>query len=158
MLEYFNEKGLVYYPSETPDTWEEAIRLSCQKLEENDYISESYIDEIIQSINTHGPYIVIMPNVAMPHAGGNDFSVFKSGISFTKFKTPIVFHDEKANEDKPALLFFTLAAKNADEHLQNIMNLTDLFSDEALIESLMASETMEDFTRLMEANKSTQEE
>lgn len=153
MLEYFDKNDLVYYPSEKPASWEEAIRISCQKLQENNYITEQYIEEIIESVNTNGPYIVIMPNVAMPHAAGNAQSVSKSGISFTKFKEPVVFYDEKEQEEKPAILFFTLAASNADEHLQNIMNLTELFSDEALIEALMASETEEDFNNLLMKQK-----
>lgn len=149
MLEYFKKNDLVNYPTEIPESWEDAINLSCQKLKENQYISEQYIEEIIQSVKKYGPYIVIMPNVAIPHAEGNDESVFKSGISFTKFNQAVTFYDEKKAEEKPALLFFTLAAKNADEHLENIMNLTDLCSDEVLLEKLMATDTLEDFNDLL---------
>lgn len=154
MLEYFIKNDLVYYPSAKPDSWEEAIRLSCQKLKENTYISEQYIYEIIESIKSYGPYIVIMPNIAMPHATGNNFSVHKSGVSFTKFKEPVVFYDKKEQIEKTAILFFTLAASNADDHLQNIMNLTELLSNESLIDALIMSKTIEDFNALLIEYKS----
>lgn len=150
MLEYFKKNNLVYYPAKTPKDWEEAIRLSSQNLITQEYISEKYVEEIIQSIKNYGPYIVIIPNVAMPHAEGNNESVYKSGISFTKFKRPVIFYDEKENEEKTAILFFALAAKNAEEHLQNITNLTELLSNETLIESLMQTETLKDFDALLE--------
>lgn len=149
MLSYFKQNELINYPDNTPENWEEAIQISCQSLLNQQYITEQYVEEIIQSIKKYGPYIVIMPNIAMPHAEGNGESVIKSGISFTKFNHPVVFYDEKEQEEKTACLFFTLAAKNAEEHLQNITNLTDLLSNEALIESLIETTSYEDFEALL---------
>lgn len=152
MLTYFEKNDLVDYPVEMPESWQEAIRMSCQKLMTHNYITDTYVDEIIESIIEHGPYIVIIPNVAMPHAPGNHSSVLKSGISFTKFKKPVLFFDEKEKEEKPAVLFFTIAAKNADEHLENITNLMELFSDEQMMDQLIHSETIEDFDKLLVGN------
>ncbi len=98
MLEYFKKNNLVDYPVDVPKDWEEAIAISCQKLIEQEYVSVNYVDDIIQSIIEFGPYIVIIPNVAMPHAQGSRTSVLKSGVSFTKFSEPIMFIDEKENE------------------------------------------------------------
>lgn len=101
MLEYFKVNDLVNYPDSTPNTWQEAIEVSCEKLLNRGYISNTYIEEIIKSVKEYGPYIVILPNIAMPHAEGNFDSVYKSGISFTKFKQPVKFFDEKEGLEKP---------------------------------------------------------
>ncbi len=50
------------------DTWQEAIVKSSQPLLEKGYVEQSYVDAMIESVNEYGPYIVITPNVALPHA------------------------------------------------------------------------------------------
>lgn len=151
MLKYFKDKNLVNYTSLKPASWEEAIYESCRKLKENGYITDQYIEEIIASVKEHGPYIVIVPQVAMPHAQATSEGVLGTAISFTKFKEPVVFYDQEFDEDKPATLFFTLAAKNPDEHLGNITNLMALLGEEGMIEKLLETQTLEDFEQLLEA-------
>jgi PTS system ascorbate-specific IIA component len=48
--------------------WEEAIKVSSKGLLELGFIEESYVDSMIDSVKEFGPYIVIAPNIAMPHA------------------------------------------------------------------------------------------
>lgn len=71
----------------------------------------------------------------------------KSGIAFTKFKEPIQFPE--SNHVKEANLFFTVSAKDATEHLNNIVNLMELLSDESVIETLMKTDNMMDFEKLL---------
>lgn len=149
MLNYFKENDLVYYPETQPADWKEAIRMSCYKLESHGFITDQYIQEIIESVEKHGPYIVIVPQVAMPHAQATSEGVLGTAISFTKFVEPVVFYDEEYDEDKPSTLFFTLAAKNPDEHLENITKLMELLGDEGVIEKLLETETLEDFGQLI---------
>ena len=47
-------------------------------------------------------------------------------------------------EEKIAKLFFTLAACNPDEHLDNIQQLMDVFCNEPLLDALMEANTPED--------------
>lgn len=149
MLEYFDKHGLVKYVQNQPETWQEALQLSCQSLIEQGLITEEYVDEIIQNVKDNGPYIVIADQVAMPHAMSNSPGVTGTGISFTKFPKPVIFHDEATGEDKPATLFFTLAAKNAEEHLENITHLMDLLMDEETVAALLETKTIEDFKKLI---------
>ena len=55
-----------------------------------------------------------------------------------------VFGKDEDGEDKIARLFFTLAAANPDEHLDNINQLMNIFCNEELLDALMAAETPED--------------
>lgn len=151
MLKYFLNNGLVNYSEEQPKNWEDAIRISCKALLEKKLISEVYVNEIISSVKEHGPYIVIAPNVAMPHATAESEGVFGTAISFTKFPQQVLFYDENENEEKPAQLFFTLAAKNADEHLENITKLMELLMEDGMIEKLLDTKTIDDYKKIMES-------
>ncbi|SJZ46390.1 PTS system, ascorbate-specific IIA component [Pilibacter termitis] len=148
MLKYFLENDLVRIVDETPSNWEEAVRLSGENLLEKGIITEKYIEEIIECVKEYGPYIVLVPGVAMPHSSEKSEGVLGTAIAFTKVKEFVSF--EEGNEEKQAKLFFTLAAKNAEEHIENISNLSELLMTEGIIESLNEIETMEDYKKVME--------
>ncbi|MDA9471501.1 PTS sugar transporter subunit IIA [Enterococcus sp. 5H] len=147
MLKYFYENDLIRICSKTPDTWEEAVSLSCQNLLEKKIITQQYIDEIIACVQKYGAYIVIVPGVAMPHSSEESQGVLGTAISFTKMNQDVVF--EEGNTEKNARLFFTLAAKNSDEHVENISKLSEMLMTDGLIEALMTVETMEDYRQVM---------
>ncbi|WP_124059496.1 PTS sugar transporter subunit IIA [Vaginisenegalia massiliensis] len=142
MLQYFKQAGLVQYVDQQPKTWQEAIQMSCRLLLEQGYITQDYVDEIISCVQEYGPYICIAPHVAMPHASENSQGVLGTGIAFTKFPEAVKFLDESTNEIKEAQLFFTLAAKDSQAHLQNISNLMELLMEEDKVEALMTTSSM----------------
>ena len=59
---------------------------------------------------------------------------------------------EAGNEEKQAKLFFTLAAKNPDEHMANIATLSDLLMTDGVIEALENIESIADFEALLQVN------
>lgn len=148
MLKYFFENELIKYSDKEITDWKEAIDESCQLLLEKKIIDQKYIDEIIRCVDEYGPYIVIVPQVAMPHSSEESEGVFGTAISFTKMKQPVVF-ESKDDEEKSAVLFFTLAAKNAEEHMENIQNLSELLMTDGLIDDLVATNSLEDFKTVM---------
>ena len=148
MLKYFYDNDLIRFCSETPNTWQEAVKLSCQTLLEKEIINQKYVDEIIECVQKYGPYIVIVPGVAMPHSSEDSEGVFGTAISFTKMNDSVVF--EEGNPEKNAQLFFTLAAKNSEEHVENISKLSEMLMTEGLIEALMEVTTMEEYQKVMD--------
>jgi len=149
MLKYFFDNDLINYSDKVITDWREAIVESCQLLLDKKIIDQTYVDEIIRCVKEHGPYIEIVPEVAMPHSSEDSEGVFGTAISFTKMKQPVQFEDEE--EEKSAILFFTLAAKNAEEHMENIQNLSELLMTEGLIERLVATNSIEDYQAVMQA-------
>ncbi|EOI03069.1 hypothetical protein UAY_00816 [Enterococcus moraviensis ATCC BAA-383] len=147
MLKYFYENELIRFCENTPASWSEAITLSCQTLLEKGMITQQYIDEIIACVQKYGPYIVIVPGVAMPHSSEDSQGVLGTAISFTKMSQDVVFED--GNDEKNARLFFTLAAKNNEEHVENISKLSEMLMTDGVIEALMTVETMEDYEDVM---------
>jgi PTS system ascorbate-specific IIA component len=88
-----------------------------------------------------------VPEVAMPHSSEESEGVFGTAISFTKMKHSVSF--ESADEEKSAVLFFTLAAKNPEEHMENIQNLSELLMTEGLIERLAETQSIEEYKAVM---------
>lgn len=147
MLNYFFDNQLIRYCEKQPADWREAIKESCQLLLERNVINQVYVEEVIASVEEFGPYIVIVPGVAMPHSSEQSQGVFGTAISFTKMKEPVIF-DENDSE-KNASLFFTLAAKNPQEHIQNIANLSDMLMTDGLISALEATNNQLEFEQVM---------
>lgn len=148
MLNYFFDHQLIRYSDKVITDWREAIRESCLLLLDQKIIDETYVAEIIHCVEEYGPYIVIVPQVAMPHSSENSKGVFGTAISFTKMKQPVRF--ESDDGEKFATLFFTLAAKQVEEHMENIQKLSELLMTEGLIDRLMATNSIEDYQAVMQ--------
>lgn len=117
--------------------WQDAVGLAAQPLLAHGYIEESYIQAMIASINETGPYIVLAPKVAVPHASP-DAGVHQLGISLLQVKEPVDFSEE-GHEDKKVQLIFVLAAVDSTAHLRALQELALILDDEEAIDSLIAA-------------------
>lgn len=104
---------------------DDAIRKAAEPLLKENKIKLSYIDAIIKSINEAGPYFVLLPHIALPHARPEDGAI-ENAIGITTLKTPIEFGS--SNND-PVKYLFTLSAKNDGKHLDALATLAELFED-----------------------------
>ena len=147
MLREFVEKKHVKFADSAKD-WKDAIRMSCEVLEADGTVESNYKEDIIACVEKYGPYIVIMPNVAMPHSQECAKGVNKTAIAFMKVKEPVVFDPE--DPDKEAVLFFTLASCNPEQHLDNMSRLSELLMDEEVVEELIKAECEEDLLKIQE--------
>lgn len=128
------------------ETWQEAIRVSSQGLVENGFIEPSYVDAMIQSVVDYGPYIVIAPNIAMPHARPEAGSK-KVGFSVMLCKEPVAFSEQ---EDHKARLFVTLSCVSADTHLKMIQALVGILGDDDLVEQILNATTKEELLNIFQ--------
>ena len=126
------------------DSWQEAVRLSAESLVADGSVGEDYYQQIVSCIEKYGPYVVFEHYVAMPHSQENASGVKKTGIGFMRVKEEVSFGCDEDGVEKVAKLFFTLAACNPDEHLNNIQQLMDVFCNEELLDALMEANTPED--------------
>lgn len=117
--------------------WQEAVGLAAQPLLAHGYIEESYIQAMIASINETGPYIVLAPKVAVPHASP-DAGVHQLGISLLQVKEPVDFSEDD-DDDKKVQLIFVLAAVDSTAHLRALQELALILDDEAAIDTLIAA-------------------
>ncbi|MCO6542445.1 MAG: PTS sugar transporter subunit IIA [Lactobacillus sp.] len=147
LLEDMIERDLVDVKTSSPKDWKEALKQASDKLIEHGYIKPGYTDEIINNVVTNGPYIVIVPGVAMPHAMAESDNVLGTAIGFTKFPQPVVFDEN--NPDSHAQLFFTLAARDPKIHLKNISDLSEVLMADGFIEKLLNIQNVEDFKKIV---------
>ena len=141
MLKEFVEKKHYKFVEDVKD-WKDAIRLSCESLEADGTVEANYKEDIIACVEKYGPYIVIMPHVAMPHSQECAKGVHKTAIAFMKSEKPVTFDPE--DPDKDAQLFFTLASCNSEQHLANMMRLSEMLMNETVIDELLKAKSPED--------------
>ncbi|MEW4414911.1 PTS sugar transporter subunit IIA [Clostridium sp. AN503] len=147
MLREFVESKHYKFAEEAPD-WREAIRMSCESLEADGTVEADYKDQIISCVEKYGPYIVIMPDVAMPHCQEGARGVHKTTIGFMKLEKPVSF--EEGDPEKDARLFFTLASCNSDQHLENMTKLSAVLMNEDVVKELLEAKGPEDLLRIQE--------
>ena len=146
MLRYFLENDLLNITDKAPKDWEEAMRISGEVMKKKGLVTDQYIDQVIADVN--GPYIVIVPGVAMPHSSAKNEGVKGTGIGCTIFPNTVSF--EEGNPEKDAKLFFMLAAKDSDQHMENIANLSNMLMEDGLIDDLMAVKNLDDYKAVVE--------
>ncbi|KES19187.1 PTS ascorbate-specific transporter subunit IIA [Gilliamella apicola] len=106
-------------------TWQEAIKLGTDMLVASKAINPSYYDAIINCVKTMGPYIIIAPNFAMPHARPED-GVNRTAFALVTLNSPVYFE----GEEQPVDVLVTLAGSTSDEHMQGLMEVTQILDDE----------------------------
>ena len=119
--------------------WETAIRIAAESLLANHYINDAYVESMVQNVRDLGPYIVLAPNVAVPHARP-DGNVNRMGISLTKFKQPVNFRNEQEDEDNWVSLIFCLAAVDASSHLVALQQLGSILESDEVIDQLITAD------------------
>ena len=123
------------------DDWRDAVRAACAQLLSDGTIEKEYPEIIIQKVEELGPYIVIAPNICIPHAergrGVND-----TAMCFMKTEKPVSF--DPNDPDKDARIFVVLAATDDEVHLNNLMQLSETLSDEAIVDKLLQAKTGDD--------------
>lgn len=128
--------------------WQTAVRIASKPLLEYGYIEESYVEAIISSVNEIGPYIVLAPKVAVPHASP-DAGVHRLGISLLQLKEPVNF-GLADDEDKNVQLIFVLATVDSTAHLKALQQLALILDDDDIIENLIRAEMPEEILGLIE--------
>jgi ascorbate PTS system EIIA or EIIAB component len=126
--------------------WEEAIRIAATPLYKKGVIESSYIDAMINNIKSFGPYVVIGPEVAVPHARPESW-VNSVGISFLKLDEPVYFLNDKKY---PVRLIFCIAAIDNTTHLTALSQLTKLLSHKDNIAMLKEQHSTEKVIQLID--------
>lgn len=144
MLKDIINRGL--YSFQTSFTsWEEAIVTAVQVLVDKGIAEKEYAQYIIDNVHEFGPYIVIAPEICIPHAqerrGVND-----TAVAFMNVVEPVDFGPDA--EYKPRL-FFVLASTNNEKHLENLSELVSLIEDETIIEDFINARSKEDLEAIL---------
>jgi PTS system ascorbate-specific IIA component len=127
---------------QSPATWQEAVRIGVDKLAEAGAVEQDhYYRAILDNVAKNGPYFVLLPGFAMPHARP-EAGVIRTSMSLVTLATPVEFGNE---DNDPVDVVLTIAAEDPksmnEEVIVQVMNLIDC--DEAM-EALRKAENAED--------------
>ncbi|MFO3903638.1 PTS sugar transporter subunit IIA [Enterobacter hormaechei] len=125
--------------------WKKAIRLSAQPLLAKKAMTEEYIEAIFNSHQELGPYYVLAPGLAMPHARPEQGAI-KNGLSLLHIKQGVSFD---AEENDPVYVVIMLCALSGDEHINMITSLADIFSDDERLSALLTASSIELIQRVI---------
>lgn len=126
-------------------TWEEAIITSAQPLLKAGKITESYIRGIIDSTNESGPYFVLLPHVALPHARPEKGAI-EDAIGITILNQAVEFGNQS---NDPVKYIFTLSATTNDKHLNALTELAKLLEDEEFFKILDSATSVDEIYKYL---------
>lgn len=134
LIDYFPASSISIKSSAT--NWQEAIDFSMSSLLANHYVNTNYIQAIKDLTITIGPYYILAPGVAMPHARP-ECGALKTGMSLTLLKQEVKF----AEDDEGIKLLIGLSAADSDSHIGAIQALGELLSEEETLTALLAAKS-----------------
>lgn len=126
-----------HYPAET---WEAVIRHGGQLMVDAGFIEPTYTEAMIDVVRDMGPYIVLAPGLAMPHARP-EMGAKQVGTALVTLEKPIDFGSP---ENDPVSVAVFLCAPNKDEHIQLLTDIATLFEDEEFLDAAVNFESIED--------------
>ena len=122
--------------------WRDSMIKSGQLLVDSDYITKDYIDLTIKCVEENGPYIVIIPGLALSHSRP-DVSVKKTGLSLITLSKPVCFNCD----NDPVDIVLTLAATDDTSLLQKLLSMAEFISDEENIEFIKNAKSAEEVAK-----------
>ncbi|EHI70755.1 PTS sugar transporter subunit IIA [Streptococcus ictaluri] len=130
------------------DTWQEAVKLAVTPLVESGAVEERYYQAIIESTEHYGPYYILMPGMAMPHARPED-GVNRDAFSLITLKEPVTFSD-----GKKAQVLLALAATSSAIHTSvAIPQIIALFELDNAIDRLVACQSAQEVLDMVDESK-----
>lgn len=126
-----------HYPAET---WEDVIRHGGQLMVDAGFTEPTYTEAMIDVVRDMGPYIVLAPGLAMPHARP-EMGAKQVGTALVTLEKPIDFGSP---ENDPVSVAVFLCAPNKEEHIQLLTDIATLFEDEDFLDAAVNFESIED--------------
>lgn len=126
------------------EDWEGAVRLVGDGLVASNRTTPAYTDAMVATIEDLGPYIVIAPGLAMPHARPGD-AVLATGMSLVVLREPVSFGHSK---NDPVRVLFGLAAQDHDKHLELLSEFAGKFSQPDFVKSLLSCRSEDEIRQL----------
>lgn len=117
--------------------YEEAIKITCDLLEEKGIVESRYYDAILEKIEQFGAYFCIAENLCMPHARPEDGSI-KEGVCILKLNNSIDFLGKEVK------LFLTLSAKDNKSHLDIMKKITEVCVNKEKFNKILNAKTEEE--------------
>ncbi|MBB5182767.1 BglG family transcription antiterminator [Catenisphaera adipataccumulans] len=126
------------------DTWEEAVQKSAAPLLKEGYFNSIYVEQMIQSVYTNGPYIVIGPHFALPHGTPNRGQ--KLALNLIRLKHPVTFG---AKAFDPVYFVCCMSTQDKESHLKPMFHIMSLLRDKECLQALIEAKDAAEIMRIL---------
>ncbi len=128
-------------------SWKDAVRLSGEALAASGATTPEYTDEMIAAVEAHGPYIVIVPHIALAHSRPGP-SVIADGLSWVSLVTPVEFGHP---ENDPVKVVIGLSSASHETHIATMASLAALLGDSQRRAELLSAKSVGNLKTLLAA-------
>ncbi len=128
--------------------WKEAVKLGVDLLVKTGAAEERYYESILEMVGEHGPYFVISPGIAMPHARP-EMGGLMTGFALVTLKKPVEFGH--ISNDPVDIVLCICAKDAADLNEEVIIDAVTLFDDEAAVNALRHAKTADDLIKIFDS-------
>ena len=112
--------------------WRDAVCLSFAPFLQDGEVIRGYVDDVIAGVREHGPYIVVTPHVAIPHARP-ECGAHRQAIGITVLDEPVSFGSA---DNDPVRYLFPVSAPTSAGHLEVLSSLVELLSNPSFLTAL----------------------
>ena len=127
------------------ETWPQALDICARPLLKADVIEPAYVTAIVEQHQRLGPYYVLAPGLAMPHARPEE-GAKGLGLSLLKLQQGVSFG---AEEFDPVDIIIMLAAPDKHSHIEMISALAELFSSDEDMKKLHQTTNIEEIKKIV---------
>lgn len=127
------------------ESWPQALEICAQPLLDSQTIAPEYITAIVEQHQKLGPYYVLAPGLAMPHARPEE-GAKGLGLSLLKLRQGVSFG---SSGHDPVDLIIMLAAPDKHSHIEMISSLAELFSSDEDMLLLHQAKTIEEIKKII---------
>lgn len=117
--------------------WRQAVEIAARPLITFGAAQPGYVAGIIDNTQNWGPYYLIAPGIALPHArpeqGAN-----RNQVSITTLKTPVAFGHEECD---PVWLLLCVSATDANAHILTIQRISQFIDSPGRLAAVRQAQT-----------------
>ncbi|WP_028777187.1 PTS sugar transporter subunit IIA [Shimazuella kribbensis] len=113
-----------------------AIRLAGDLLVNAKKAKPDYVDAMVKGYTDIGPYIVIAPGIAIPHARPEE-GALQTGLSIIRLTTSIAFGHES---NDPVKLVCALVGIDKSSHLEMLRQISKVFGNKEKLHTILTTE------------------
>ncbi|UUV19679.1 BglG family transcription antiterminator [Fusobacteria bacterium ZRK30] len=125
------------------DSWEGAIKKAADILFEGGYTHYGHGEEMIRLIKKHGSYIVVVPNLAIPHT--NKKFVKKTGMSLITLSEPVYFPGKV-----PVNTILAFSSVDNKDHFSALSNFLEIVKNYDFIKKAHRASTPKKIIKIFE--------
>jgi len=130
-------------------SWEEAVDYLGSIMENAGLTHLSYTKAMKDTLKSLGPYSVIAPGIAMPHARPED-GVIQTGFALITLGTPVNFGSA---ENDPVDIVIGLAALDKYSHITALREIATCLRDSRFVQNLRNASTKKDLLMTIDSKR-----